>query len=665
MFNELLELGKRLEQEGKLPSPGFYHYKEPIKWVIHFDPDKPERSSIRQTEINNLPRPYSVRTRGTEPYPMADEAAYVLGIDRGSGKGKDTATKHLNFIAFLKKIETESNDQEISRVAEGIRNLLEKKELEKLPEWKNIESKDWVSIQIEGRAGNGKQLIEHPVIQNIWIDELTKRCLPDRGEGKSKLSGECGISGEKVSMLAGRIPLAVTLYKPSPLHSLNADAFVSGIEGKNISDVCHIGQSIEAGDQIARTLNYLSKHPLHHKIIAKAIEAGKLKNDSPSNLFAFYWIEKQDETRSLTDVSPDEILAKASLLFGKENDRENDSIDENEQPLNSKDKNNSKLPVDLSQLEALLNTPWTGQKTSLQLDEKSFCLLMLSPNKGRISVREWFKVGLGRLRTNLKEFLDAQRIEAPDGSTERCFAIQDMLLALEESNISQPEYKPSKELASPNMTRALLRCAYLGEAPPTGLLEPAVICFRHPKVLKRYEQKNDRKRFALLQHQLAAVMKLILTHPKSEIRMNEDYKIPFEGKSPAFLSGCLLAVLEEAQLAAMNWRINTTLIDQFYSTAATAPCSVLGMLVSRITSQHMPKLRKNMRGKYDKLEQSLEVILTTLDQQGGFPKTLSLKQQAEFSLGFYSQRAAFSNERPFKNNQKLINQPTAEQGAPL
>lgn len=132
-------------------------------------------------------------------------------------------------------------------------------------------------------------------------------------------------------------------------------------------------------------------------------------------------------------------------------------------------------------------------------------------------------------------------------------------------------------------------------------------------------------------------------------------------KSPAFLSGSLLAVLEEAQLAAMNWKINTTIIDQFYSTAASAPNTVLGMLVSRVTAQHMPKLRKNMRGKYEKLEALLESLHTEIERQGGFPKALALKQQAEFSLGFYTQRAAFSRERPPKRISQIIEQPITEQ----
>lgn len=664
MFNELLVLGERLEAEGKLPPPGFYFYKEPIKWVIHFDPDKPEQSSIRLTEINNLPRPYSGRTSGTKAYPLADEAAYVLGINRGKGSGKDTAKKHADFVHLLDKIVTSfaAENPALSHITTGIKNLIESKQLESLSQWEKIESKDWVSIKVEGQNGNDKQLFEHPAISAFWIGELAERCVP--GEKKRKdeirLVGECGISGKNDIPLVERIPLSVTLYKPAPLHSLNADAYVSGMEGTGVFKRCHVGQGIRAGDLVARTLNYLRSHPLHHRILAKAIEKGELKTDSPKNLFAFYWIEQPDAAKSVMSISAEDVLTKLSLLFGEGAGEGDDSIEKEAGEVKQKTK--TKPSGELSQLEALLNSPWTGQVQALRLDENVFCLLMLSPNKGRISVREWFKVGLGQLKNNLRTFLDAQRIEAPDGGAQRSFALQDMLRALEESNISLPEYKPPEELASPNLTRSLLRCAYLGEAPPAGLLEPAVICFRHPKVLKRYEQKSDCERFALLQHQLAAVMKLILTHSQSEVRMNENDQMALETRSPAFLSGGLLAVLEEAQLAAMNWKINTTLIDQFYSTAATAPCSVLGMLISRITSQHMPKLRKNMRWKYDKLEHLLEAFQTEMDNRGGFPKTLTLKQQAEFSLGFYTQRAAFSCERPPKTNQPPTEQPKTKQG---
>lgn len=667
MFKELCELGQRLEQEGNLPPSGFYFYKEPVKWVIHFYPDEPSRSTIRSASIPKLARPYSGRTSGTEAYPLADEAAYVLGIDRGKGKGKDTGKKHSNFLQLLCKIATglEHNNPEISQLVIGIKDLIEGGDLKPSPQWNDIESKDWISIQVERPGSDGKQLFQHPAIAKFWLDELAERCLPEnrKGKGKVKPIGECGISGKSQSSLVGRIPQAVTLYKPAPLHSLNADAFVSGVEGTGVFKRCHVGQSIEAGDLIARTLNYLRSQPLHHKILAKATEAGKLNTDSPQNLFAFYWIEQAEEVKGALSIDPSDLLFKATLFLGGGDDEETSIAESEKETAATKPTTKTKLPVDLSQLESLLSIPWTGQQQALRIDGNAFCLLMLSPNKGRISVREWLKVGLGHLKANLKAFLNAQRIEAPDGSDPRCFAISDLLRALEESNISQPEYK-AKELASPNIARALLRSCYLGEAPPAGLLEPAVICFRHPKILRQHEQKYERERFTVLQHQLAAVMKLILTHPQSEVRMNNDTeKALLAEKGSAFLSGSLLAVLEEAQLAAANWKINTTIIDQFYSTAASAPCAVLGMLVSRVTSQHMPKLRKNMRGKYDKLETLLESLHTEIERQGGFPKTLALKQQAEFSLGFYTQRAAFSRERPPKRISQIIQQPITEQEA--
>ncbi len=651
MFNELLTLGLHLEKEDNLPPPGFYFYTEPIKWVIHFNPKHPEKSKIRPADNNKLPRPVSGRTGNVQAYPLADEAAYVLGIDRGKGKGKKISEKHEAFLALLKEIDEsqKATDSPLSMIVKQVRDFIISKQLQKAANWGNIESKDWISIlieeektQTEEEQENTKHLIEHPAIRSFWMRKLAILCKPEKRNKNAqyRISGECGISGSKCDDLVGRIPLSVKLYKPAPLHSLNADAFVSGIEGTGVYKVAHVGQSIWAGDLIARTLNYLRDSPLHYKVIAKAIEAGKLNTDSHNNLFAFYWIEKPEEDSTVGSINATEILANAPLILGGATEKEEEENGE------TKDKIKSRLPVDLSQLEALLNVPWTAQAHSLGLEENAFCLLMFSPNKGRISVREWFKVGLELMRTNLRQYLDAQRIEDPEGKNPRCFTIQEILRAVEEANISQPEYK-AKELANPNVTRALLRSAYLGEAPPVGLLDRAVICFRHPKALKRYEQRHERERFAVLQHQLVSVMKLILTHPKSEVNMNNDVdQTSVEAKSTAFLSGSLLAVLEEAQLASMNWKINTTLVDQFYSTVASAPCSVMGMLVSRVTSQHMPRLRKNMGWKFETVEKLLEELQDALQNKGGFPRTLTLKQQAEFSLGFYTRRAEFRRQRP-------------------
>ena len=63
-----------------------------------------------------------------------------------------------------------------------------------------------------------------------------------------------------------RMP-GVKLYKPIPLHSYNKDAFVSFMDGTEVSKRAHIGQCVICGDTIARTLNYLTSNELHYKII--------------------------------------------------------------------------------------------------------------------------------------------------------------------------------------------------------------------------------------------------------------------------------------------------------------------------------------------------------------------------------------------------------------
>jgi CRISPR-associated protein Csd1 len=62
----------------------------------------------------------------------------------------------------------------------------------------------------------------------------------------------------------------------------------------------------------------------------------------------------------------------------------------------------------------------------------------------------------------------------------------------------------------------------------------------------------------------------------------------------------------------------------------------------------MSKIRKIGAG-YRELEETLESVIVSIDDLGGFPPTLTLRQQGEFALGFYHQRANFRAARPSKN----------------
>ena len=107
--------------------------------------------------------------------------------------------------------------------------------------------------------------------------------------------------------------------------------------------------------------------------------------------------------------------------------------------------------------------------------------------------------------------------------------------------------------------------------------------------------------------------------------------------APAYPCGRLLAVLEEAQWGAVRG-LNTSLADRFYGTASAAPLSVFPTLV-RGSRSHLSKLRRDNPGAYFAIDSRLEDILTKVTAEQGFPKSLNLKGQGIFALGYYHQRA--------------------------
>ncbi|MFQ5714230.1 MAG: type I-C CRISPR-associated protein Cas8c/Csd1 [Candidatus Scalinduaceae bacterium] len=620
MFKEIIELGRKLETDKKLPPPGFYYYGQPIKWVVHLCFNDLNKPYIENTEIDKA-RPFCGRTSGTDAHPCIDEASYVFGIvkQKGGGTDKKAKDKHKKFLELLQKACQSPlvKDENLKSAIWIVCSKLRSKEIEKINDFNNILNKDWVSFVFDDGPFADKHLFEHPEIQQIWQEELKERTRQDTDTGNAKV-GVCSICGQDQQM-SKKIPVWIKLFKPAPLHSYNKDAFVSYIEGVQIFEgKAHLGQCVICGDTIARTLNYLRGDELHYKIIVQDRRDGKLNTDSARNQFALFWLKEEQPLRiGETTINPSDLLKNVSFLMSKP-----DSVDKNVPPS------------DLIQLENMLNTPWTGRDASVNIAGNEFYLLVVSPNKGRIAVRDWLNISLDKLQQNLKAFLDAQRIVNHSGTEKRCFGIPEILKAVEASNISKEPYK-AVEIGNPNLSRQLLRTAYLGERPPSVLLEAAVMCMRNMKIF-------DVKKMTT-QHVLMATLKMLITYRKEG--MKEMETLDPNRHIIGYLCGRLLSILEEAQLRPVLWKINTTLVDRFYGSASSAPASVFGTLVRRATTDHFPKIRKRQLG-YKALEELMESVQSEIDHAGGYPKTLSLEGQAEFSLGFYHQRAKFSANRP-------------------
>jgi CRISPR-associated protein Csd1 len=593
MFRELVELGRELgDRKDKLPPPGFYYYGEPIRWVVHLWPD---RVYLEATELP-LPRPFSGRTSDVQAHLLTDEAGYALGVakDRTGAGDKRSPEKHQAFRELTRKFIASGvlKDLRLKEALEWLEDILKLGLPQQDARYGEVLSKDWVSFVPEVGPLAGHHLFEHPEAKAFWVLEMQERSAPGEKKEKRTIIGECAVCGRQ-GVLVGKIPLGVKLAGVSPLHSLNADAFTSFQSGSASFKRAHLGLCFECGDTASRAFNYLSNSEQHRRTLFY----DKDKRDSLANQIALFWLKAPapirvgETTLDLSNLDQLDLGAVLAEVSGKDRPPQ----------------------ATASQLLELLKLPWAPVDSRLRLDEYGFYLGVLSPNVGRVALREWVAVSLTSLKQNLAKFLESTRIVSTWGDPARPLSIGTLLQALETAN--------------PNLSRGLLRTAYLGLEPPHGLWTAAVKGFRNPNNLQ-----DPREAWRL--QALAGALKLGLFYGEEETmsELNPEYR------SKAYLCGRLLAVLEEAQQRASSFSLNKTLVDRFYGAASTAPAASFGGLVRLATTAHLPEVGKEVN-------LLMEEVMSKLDVAGGFPRTLTLAEQAEFALGFYHQRANFRASR--------------------
>ncbi|MCL5022238.1 MAG: type I-C CRISPR-associated protein Cas8c/Csd1 [Nitrospirae bacterium] len=601
MFKALVELGHDLEDKGELPSPGYYYYREPIKWVVHLWEDR----VYLEAALLEYSRPFSGRTSDVQAHLLTDEAGYALGVSKDkSGTDKRAEKKHKTFCELLREFQKWEGlkNPALREATVWLDVALKEGRVRQDPRFGDVLSKDWVSFVPEAGPLFGHHLFEHAEAKHFWMVELQKRSSPGGKKENRRVQGECAVCGRK-SLLVGKIPLGVKLAGNTPLHSVNADAFASFVSGASAFKKTHLGLCFECGDTASRAFNYLSNSEQHRRSLIYDRE----KRDSLTNQIALFWV------KALAPIQVGESILDLNNLG---------SIDFGAALASTSGK---PALATTSQLLDMLKLPWSSADSSLSLDDYGFYLGILSPNVGRVALREWVAVSLTVLKKNLARFLEASCIVSPRGLTPQPLSIGTLLQALESR--------------SPNLSKGLLRTAYLGYDPPQGLWVAAVNRFRIPNILQ-----DPREAWRL--QALAAAIKLGRYYKGKEVdnmaELNPEYQ------NPAYLCGRLLAVLEEAQQVASFFknkkRLDKTIVNSSYGGASTSPKATFGRLMNVASSAHLPDVGKA-------LNELIEEVMSSLCEVGGFPRTLSLEGQADFALGFYHQRAAFRTKRGNKKNE--------------
>jgi CRISPR-associated protein Csd1 len=264
-------------------------------------------------------------------------------------------------------------------------------------------------------------------------------------------------------------------------------------------------------------------------------------------------------------------------------------------------------------------TAFRSGKRAATPDAK-FYLFGLAPNAARVVVRFAMETTVAELERQQAEWFERLEIGGFDENrytTEAAYPLKTLAVA---------PYREFKEITA-GTADALARAALLGDPLPDTLL--ALLVSRC-----RAERSVTRPRAALIKYILS--QHLTLSEAKTMTTEMTILRPPHLAgdDARAYDLGRLFAELEAIQGQAIPG-INAGIADKFYGSASSTPAAVFGLLLDGVQN-HLAKLRKERETAYLGAQKRIEDILAYLDD---FPKTLNLKSQAYFSLGYYHYRA--------------------------
>ena len=389
-----------------------------------------------------------------------------------------------------------------------------------------------------------------------------------------------------------------------------------------------------------------SKSGPHSVVLAEDMKKGG--GERPlSNQIAIFWT-KEKVLVSSQKGSDDDLEQKLSLTLDAELD-EGIATDVTLMP-----------EARSGQLRRFLESPWFCRSNAVSVfNTTSFYFAILSPNTGRLVLREWIETDLNGVRSTLMAYRDALSVASLSDGQLVTPAVRQVLTALRAPREAKQASKegPRFSEVEPELTRLLIRTMFQGTAPPEALLTRALRAFRLPASAKdeAFGRLLDR-RTALI-----AAIKLVLTHNNeitshamTQLHTDKDAECAYKWESP-YLCGRVLALLNTIQhRASSSGRgVNTTLVDKFYAAASTAPQSVFGRLLSNASSAHLPKLRKDITkdthtlsdGSRRRLSEMLTEVVNLLDAACGPKRQHTTREQGAFALGFYHEQAALQHPK--------------------
>lgn len=609
ILQALVRCYEALAERGELEKPGWSPVK--VSWGLELDADGQVKSLLLMggtdakgkqiPRVMKLPDPVK-RSSGVAANFLCDNSAYVLGVD---AKGKPERTREC-FAACARKHQDVLKDVR-HPTAKAILNFFERwkpenaachpaiqPNLEALLKGGNIV---FVTHDAEGELQLAQDV---PEIRRAWDEAYAK--------SDDAVMGRCLVTGEEgpIAILHPSIKGVMGAQSSgASLVSFNAPAFES--YGKESArDNQGQGRNAPVGKYAAfaygAALNYMVGHADFH---------GRLGDTT-----LVYWAEGAEPAYGSAFMA----------MMG----------------MGGEDKNEI-TQKELSGVLTALCGGHTVKWANVPLNPKNrFYILGLAPNASRLSVRFFLQNSFDEFAQNYQkhqEDLDIVRPAFDERETLSMWAL------LRETAIKNPNKPPEFQR---QLVEEMLNAILTGSPYPSTLFTQVEIRIRAEReinrekaaIIKAYLWRNVAKRQKDQKHIYKGVLGV-------ELNISKTTYLPYR-------LGRLFAVLEALQLEAFrdnnnrDSKPNTTIKDQFFSSACATPVVAFPIIVDR-AQKYLRKLKaKNKEGLARYYSGMMDEIIGNFGES--YPAHLSLEDQGIFQIGYYHQRQRMYAKKEEKDN---------------
>ena len=564
-------LERLAEYADSIDTPPPMYQKKLVKYVVPLDGNGDYRKIVALNNGDGLQMNVPViRRNGVLPCLLADNAAYVLGIDPKNAKKAQEA--HQAFKELTRQCAAEVPI--VQAVVSFLDNL---PSIDILFGDLGIAEKDFDYLGRIVFEVDDVSLIDLPEIQQFWAKINTSQ---DENKAECLVCREMRTPVEKLSTTIGGIPggqaagvSLISAYEP---------AFWSyGLSTSLNSPMCE-----ECATKCTNALNSLieTKNTRLYVLTKLKKKGGENTEEKFANLYTgssiyLFWSkhaeDASDFNRIISEAQPEDVAA-------------------------------------------LFSSHWRGKQQEIE-DTSAFYAATISARSGRIILRDWVETTIDSARDNLQRYFHLQGIMTSSG--ERWFPLWHLALATVREGDPQPIVGTS-----------LIRCALRGEALPLALL-PIVLSRVYAgtkvgdkRIYCTTPQAALIKMILLSQSDISWIGASTNTKERHQLMKEVDKSC----NDTAYLLGRLFATLEYLQYAALG-DTNATIADKHLKTASTSPASAFPSLMQKADA-HLSELRKNKGGLYRYISDEITEIMQQLKVHE-FPYTLTMQEQGQFIIG--------------------------------